>query len=286
MAIPPKSYGYPKAAITADKLPIWQQPLSRFNVAGANDWKVSSLASIDRGIRIEAGTGSGDAVTDVTYEYETMSLPSPPIAAAWYLIVRRRNWSGTGTSTLVAIRGTAEKLLPVVGTGPSNRRDIPGTESDQPLALVLVTQKDSTVGQNIDLRCWASNGGVEIADKLALGYLATPGADVKLGSSIWRYELQANGVWDWMEYEQKGYRDGVVDVRPNASGEATFAFPAFPHGVTGMQLTDVTNSVLDVVIPKVIGLSNGTCAIRTYFGSNGSGPRPYPATFNYLATGY
>lgn len=210
MATPPASYGYPKAAITADKLPIWQQPLARFTVAGASDWKVSSLASIDRGIRVEAGTGSGDAVTDVTFEYETMSLPSPNIASRWSLIVRRRNWSGDGTSKLVAIPGTAAKALPA-------RKDAPGTESDQPLALVRVTQKDTTVQQVVDLRCWASNGGVEVADQLALDYLASPGAAVKLGNTVWRYNLQANGVWGWGD-GNKGWQNLTLGTTPGVSG--------------------------------------------------------------------
>lgn len=191
MAIPPDSYGYPDGEITADKLPIWQQPLARFTVERANDWRVSALQSIDRGVRVEAGTGSGDAVTDVIHEYETMSLPKPDVAQRYYLIVRRRNWAGDGTSTLVAIPGSATKELP-------KRSDRPGDESDQPLALVLVTQKDTTVQEIIDLRCWASNGGVEAADKLALEYLGTPGAAVKIGPAVWRYEMQGNGVWGWV----------------------------------------------------------------------------------------
>lgn len=190
MAAAPISYGYPKASIEANKLPVWQQPLARFTVDGPNDWKVNPLPSIDRGIRVEAGMGSGDAVTDVTTPYDTMALPYPNIASRWYLIVRRRNWSGIGTTTLVAIPGSAEKKLPA-------RSDAPGDESDQPLALVLVTQKDSTVQEIVDLRCWASNGGVEVADKLALEYLGTPGAAVKLGGVVLRFERQANGVWGW-----------------------------------------------------------------------------------------
>ena len=210
MATPPAAYGYPERAITADKLPIWQQPLARFSVATASAWKVSSLASIDRGIRVEAGTGSGDAVTDVTFQYETMSLPSPPIASAWYLIVRRRNWSGVGTSTLVAIRGTAAKELPA-------RKDVPGTESDQPLALVRVTQKDTTVQEIVDLRCWASNGGVEAVDSLALNYLGAPGAAVKIGDTVWRYESQGNGVWGWND-GATGWADLTLGVTAGVSG--------------------------------------------------------------------
>lgn len=283
MATPPASYGYPKAALTADKLPIWQQPLARFTVKGASDWKVSSLASIDRGIRVEVGIGSGDAVTDQTFEYETMSLPSPPIASAWYLIVRRRNWSGVGTSTLVAIRGTATKALPT-------RKDVPGTESDQPLALVRVTQKDTTVQEIIDLRAWASNGGVEVADKLALSYLATPGAAVKLGSSTWRFEKQANNVWDWKEYVAADptaplFRDGYKVVRTNPDGYCTVPYDdPFPGG---------TRIAVPVGMNPPAGMSlvrfvSGEKAAANFLvtATNGEPLRNVSVAIGYIATGF
>ena len=254
MATPPDAYGYPNGSITADKLPIWQQPLSRYSVGGVTDWKVTSLASIDRGIKVEKGTGSGDGVTDVTYEYETMSLPSPPIASAWYLIVRRRNWTAPGTSTLVAIRGTAEKKLPA-------RENVPGAKSDQPLALVRVTQKDSTVQEIVNLSCWASNGGVEAADKLALEYLDVPGAAVKLGRSVWRYEAKGNGVWGWREYPEVSFtvegatpgsgrvsKVGTVTVSTDANGAAAWRFDeSFPTRLFGVVITQAMSPNLGLV---------------------------------------
>ena len=231
MAIPPDAYGYPDAEITADKLPIWQQPLSRFSVEKPNDWKVSALVSIDRGIRIEVGTGSGDAVTDVTHEYETMSLPKPDIPLRHYLIVRRRNWAGDGTSTLVAIPGSAKAELP-------KRSDKPGEESDQPLALVPVMQAESTVGKIIDLRVFAHDGGVEIVHKLALEYLGRPGAAVKLGRSVWRFESKGNGLWEWGEYLPADplsppVRGGYGVVKTIAGGFCTIGYKdPFPGGTT------------------------------------------------------
>lgn len=290
MATPPAAYGYPKSAITADMLPIWQQPLARFSVKGPNDWKVSSLASIDRGIRVEVGIGSGDAVTDQTKDYETMSLPSPPIASAWYLIVRRRNWTFPGTSTLVAIRGTATKALPAPGTGSGNRRDIPGTESDQPLALVRVTQKDTTVQEIIDLRCWASNGGVEVADKLALSYLDTPGAAVKLGPSTWRYERKSNGVWGWQEYKPADptaplFRDGYKVVRTNPDGYCTVPYDEpFPGG---------TRIAVPVGMNPPAGMSlvrfvSGEKAAANFLvtATNGEPLRNVSVAIGYIATGF
>lgn len=240
MAAAPTSYGYPNSAINAKDLPTWQQPLARFSVAGPNDWKVSTLGSLDRGIRVEAGTGSGDAVTDVFTEYETMSLPKPDIASRYYLIVRRRNWTAPGTTTLVAIPGSAARELPAVGLGANQRRNRPGDVSDHPIALVKVTQADTTIQEVVDLRVWAHNGGVEIADKLALNFLAEPGAAVKLGAVTWRYERQGNGVWGWNRGKITQMEN--VTVATNASGDAYFTFPeAFPNRLESLVAMDSTN---------------------------------------------
>lgn len=242
----PVSYGYPNAGITADKLPIWQQPLARFTVGGPDHWKVSSLGSLDRGIRVEAGTGSGDAVTDIITPYETMSLPKPDVAARWYLIVRRRNWSGTGTTTLAAIVGTTS-TNPVL---PS-RFDEPGARSDQPLAMVRVTQADSTVQQIIDLRCWASNGGVEVAHDLALQYLGTPGAVVRTPNGVSRYQRGANNVWGWVPVDDyrptlviedtdataPKIKTDTVTVRTDANGATAIVFKErFPRALASVSL--------------------------------------------------
>lgn len=201
MAVEPTTYGFPGGSIDAAAIPEWVKTArARFSVSGPDDWKVSPLGSLDRGIRVEVGTGHGDGVTVKTHEYETMSLPYPDIATRWYLIARRRNWAGTGTATLVALPAGATPSLPAVGNAATQMKNKPGVESDQPIALVPVTQKDRTVGTGIiDLRAWAGPGGVEAVHSLALSYLAEPGAAVKLGGTVWRYELQANNVWDWSD---------------------------------------------------------------------------------------
>ncbi len=281
MATPPDAYGYPNGSITADKLPIWQQPLSRYSVGGVTDWKVTSLASIDRGIKVEKGTGSGDGVTDVTYEYETMSLPSPPIASAWYLIVRRRNWTAPGTSTLVAIRGTAEKKLPA-------RENVPGAKSDQPLALVRVTQKDSTVQEVVDLRCWASNGGVEAADKLALEYLDIPGAAVKIGSTVWRYEPKGNGVWGWGEYPAYDPPQwGAPTVTTNSEGYGTVLFsPPFPNaGFMAIPVAMPPRGARQGAVTYQLEGVNKTGFNFKAFASTGEAIRNTPLVVAYIALG-
>lgn len=275
MAIEPSTYGFPYASIDAAALPEWVKTARvRFSVSGVDDWKVSSLGSLDRGIRVEAGTGHGDGVTVKTHEYETMSLPYPDIATRWYLIARRRNWAGTGTATLVALPAGAAPSLPAVGNAATQRSDKPGVESDQPIALVRVTQKDRTVQEIIPLNAWAGPGGVEAAHKLALSYLAEPGAAVKVGSTIWRYERQDNNVWDWFEDQRLVFtaanttldaphiRAGTVTIASDGNGAAAITFPSpMPRRLLGAQITQSVASNLGLIhFMYDEGLSNRTRA--------------------------
>lgn len=264
MAAEPTTYGFPYAAINAAALPEWiKTARARFSVSGVDDWKVSPLGSLDRGIRVETGTGHGDGVTVVTHEYETMALPLPDIATRWYLIARRRNWSGNGTATLVALPAGATPSLPAVGNSPTQRSDTPGVESDQPIALVRVTQKDRTVGSDIiDLRAWSGPGGVEVAHDLALSYLGEPGAVVKTPNGVRRYARQGNGVWGWEHVD--AYRpqlviegtdataplikSGTVTVRTDAGGNGVITFKQrFPRALSAAFIQQAVQATLGMV---------------------------------------
>lgn len=282
MAAPPTSYGYPNASINAKDLPKWQHPLARYTVGGPDDWRVSSLGSLDRGIRVEAGVGSGDAVTDVFAEYDTLQIPLPNIAWRWYLVVRRRNWAGTGTTTLVAIpQGTKVEVL------PGSWKDQPGDESDHPLALVRVTQKDREVQEILDLRVWAHNGGVEAAHPLALRFLEAPGAAVKIGAVTWRYERQANGVWAWSR--GRFTQSGNVQVATNAAGDAYIQFPeAFPNRLESVQVTDSTDPAVwnPMVLKWAPGYSSVSRAgVRVYDVSGRPMPNRTGLWMSYTASG-
>jgi len=201
MATPPVSYGYP-GSINAAALATWlpAAAAARFSVVGADDWRVSVLGGLDRGLQVNAGTGCGDGVMDVTAEYETMSLPLVGSGSQWFLVVRRRNWAAPPSTNLVAIPGTSEKKLPA-------RSDNPGFESDQPLALCRVQAGQTIVQEIVDLRCWGGNGGLVAADAMALDYLARPGADVRVGPVSYRYALAADGTWGW-------YSDQPLSLAP------------------------------------------------------------------------
>ena len=252
MAIEPTTYGFPGGAIDAAALPEWVKTArARFSVSGPDDWKVSSLGSLDRGIRIEVGTGHGAGVTVTTHEYETMSLPYPDIATRWYLIARRRNWSGSGTATLVALPGGSTPSIPAVGNASSQRSDTPGVESDQPLALVRVTQKDRTVQEIIPLHAWAGPGGVEAAHDLALQYLGEPGAVVRTPNGVSRYQRGANNVWGWVPVDDyrptlviedadataPKIKTDTVTVRTDANGATAIVFKErFPRALASVSL--------------------------------------------------
>ncbi|WP_315913574.1 hypothetical protein [Arthrobacter sp. lap29] len=191
MATPPTSYGYP-GSVNAAALAFWlpAAAAARFSVAGVEDWRVSVQGGLDRGIRINAGTGCGDGVMDITAEYETMALPLVESGSQWFLVARRRNWSAPATTAPIVIPGSATTALP-------ERSNTPGVESDQPLALCRVQAGQTVVQEIIDLRCWAGNGGMIAASSLAMDYLARPGADVMINGVTWRYQPTRNGSWGW-----------------------------------------------------------------------------------------
>lgn len=210
MALPPTNYGFP-GTINSAALAKWlpHAGKARFSVLGADDWKVSSLPGLDRGIRIEAGIGAGDGVMSDFPEYDTRSLPAPAALgqSVWHLVANRRNWSSPATSMFTSIEGSSQMALPV-------RADQPGIESDQPVALVRVTGGESTVQEIIDLRVWAGDGGLEAAHTLALTFLNQPGAEVRIGKTTYRYTRQSNNVWDW-EADYGVQLEGVpADKRP------------------------------------------------------------------------
>lgn len=283
MATPPDSYGYP-GSVNAAALATWlpAAAAARFSVVGDEDWKVSTLGGLDRGLRINAGTGCGDGIMDVTAEYETLSLPLVGSGSQWFMVVRRRNWATPATTALAVIPGTSEKKLPA-------RSDAPGVESDQPLALCRVQAGQTVVQEIIDLRCWAGNGGVVAADVLALDYLARPGADVLIGSTTWRYRIGDNGAWGWTSNQAQtlsplqvpGYTvsgpitvtsegdkkrvTANLEIKRTANTAASFGGPAFTD--IGVVIPPAARVYLSLYIPVVISGMGVRATAHAYIGA-------------------
>lgn len=167
--------------------------LNRYAVVGPDDFKASNTTG-DRMLSIANGTALGPGSLNVGTAFSPIQFDAVTSGTTrWDLVVLRRNWQpASGTTTLEVVKGGASPVLP-------SRNQNPGVIDDQPLYLQQVNAGSTSLGTRIDLRVWQGPGGAEAADKLALTYLAQPGAAVKVGQSLFRYELGANGVWAWAD---------------------------------------------------------------------------------------
>lgn len=198
----------------------------KYGVSGANDLKVSKTTG-DRMLLISSGVAWGYNIEDTLQTAVSVQLNSVSSGSRWDMVVVRRDV--TAGTTIEVVQGTSAKSLPSLTSAAASH-------PDQPLALCRVTAGSTTVEEIIDLRVWASIGGAEVADKLALEYLKEPGSAVKLGAGLWRYEKQANNVWDWKEYRYADpnsplVRGGYGVVKTIAGGFCTVGYKdAFPGG--------------------------------------------------------
>lgn len=215
---------------------------SLYGVAGAGDLHLTAHPTTPYAVQLSPGEFWGSGVWDQNTETKIVQCPTPARdVVRWDLIAARRDWqpTGGGPTSLIAIPGASSKVL------PNERENRPGVVDDQPLYLVKWRGGRTQPEEIVDLRCWASNGGVEVVDRLALSYLGTPGAAVKQGSTIWRYEAKANGVWGWGNGEAgwvdliMGTTAGVPNVRHAGRWERIGSTPAQARIVAGGNMIQV-----------------------------------------------
>lgn len=209
-----------------------------YGVAAAGDCKVT-VTTGDRTVRVartEAGTGGCwgwgvfcDFTADTTLQLAAAS------GSRWDLIALRRNWASR-TVTPVVVQGTATRGIP-------GRRTAPGTEDDQPLALVRVN--GSSIAEVVDLRCWAGNGGIFAVDELALNYLEAVGSVVTIGNTkfIRKLNSTSNPIWfktadgHAIVSSADKWMAGAIPIATSADSNTvtvariTFADPGFPYHV-------------------------------------------------------
>jgi hypothetical protein len=166
---------------------------SQYGVKSGSDWKVTAVTGADRTVSIAPGFGWGWGVTDKTTANETIQLDTVASGSRWDLIAVRRDWTPTaGESKFVKVNGGATAAI------PSGRLLTPGGIDDQPLALVQVTAGQTQPTAIIDIRCWATNGGMVAADDLCRGYLNRLGTAVWIDDWLWRYQPGLNDVPEWV----------------------------------------------------------------------------------------
>lgn len=207
-AITGSSLGYAGEVNELTGMNYWNRiGASKYGVAGANDLKVSKTTG-DRMLLVSSGIAWGHNIEDTLQTSVSVQLNSVSSGSRWDLIVVRRDV--TAGTTIEVVQGTSSKTLPSLTSTAASH-------PDQPLALCRVTADSTTVEEIVDLRCWASNGGVEVVDRLALDYLGTPGAAVKLGNTTWRYEARDNNVWAWDNGETR-WADLTLGTTPGVAG--------------------------------------------------------------------
>jgi hypothetical protein len=198
MAVTFTSYGYdtttgnPYTEIAwADAHPLIGSGM--YGVRSGSDWKVTAVTGADRTVSIAPGFGWGYGVIDLTTTNDTIQLDTITSGSRWDLIAARRDWTPTsGESKFVKINGGSTKAI------PGGRLVTQGQIDDQPLALVQVTAGQTQPTAIIDLRCWATNGGVVAKDDLAKNYLNRLGTEVYINGVEWRYIPGANDVPEWV----------------------------------------------------------------------------------------
>lgn len=164
---------------------------SHYGVAGAEDWKVTPHATMDRGVNIAVGKGWGHGILDTSDATVSLQGGTVPAGIRWDCVVARRNWSGTGgTTQFLLIPGTGTKQIP-------SRNTTPGTLDDQPIALVQFSAGQTAPTAIVDLRCWGRNGGMTAKDDLAMTYLKEPGSSISINGTTWNCALDANGNASW-----------------------------------------------------------------------------------------
>jgi hypothetical protein len=235
-----------------------------YGVAGANDWKVTAVAGQDRTVSIAAGKGFGFGVADVSDTNETRQLALVPSGTRWDLISAHRDWqpSGGGPTSFTVIQGISTPTIPAA------RVHDPGVEDDQPIALVEVIAGQTGVGRIIDLRCWASNGGLVAADLLARDYLATPGARVLIGNLEYRYLPDSTGSFAW-EYREIMFREwnaqtGITTV--GAGGTKSVSFPAGMFTVAPLVQATKQGAQSAKYVPYVTDITTSGCTVGLYSG--------------------
>jgi hypothetical protein len=238
---------------------------ARYGMVGANDWKVTAVAGADRTVSIAPGKGFGHGIADVSDTNVTIQLDPIGSGSRWDLIAMRRDWQplAGGPSAFVKVTGSSAKGI------PGTRVNDPGVQDDQPVYLVQVTAGDTNPTGFVDLRCWAANGGLVVADKLALDYLAVPGARVLLGGAEYRYIPDAEGDFFW-EARETMFREWnaltTVTLSNSPGGSKAVSFPAGMFDVTPLVTATKQAGNGAKAVPYVTNITASGCTVGLYTG--------------------
>ena len=184
------SYGY-DGPIAANEWALMQQVIGiDYSAATKDACRVTANTS---GVQVAAGQIGGWGVLDVVTASQQVNLSAPGSGASWWMIVARRNWTTKATTFVAIAAGTSRpSILPT-------RLTAPGTQDDQPLALVGWTAGQSQPGSVVDLRVIGIAGQQLAFDTQALQYLTIPGRQVRVGTANWICGVNSTtGTIEWL----------------------------------------------------------------------------------------
>lgn len=240
---------------------------SHYGVSGTNDWKVTTHATMDRGVNIATGSGWGHGILDTSSSTVSLQGNSVGSGSRWDCVVARRNWSGTGGSTqFFLVQGTSTKQIP-------SRNTTPGTIDDQPIALVKFTAGQSAAQEIIDLRCWGRNGGMAARDELVLTYLTEMATQIKIGDVLWTRAPDHNGNPVWTSAAPDG-TIGLFGVDDALQGSPSGNSPFLIQAGSVIQTTD-GNGYCRLTWPKPF--PNGLLTVIAISGDDYAVPRGFPS---------
>lgn len=218
---------------------------AQYGVVGPDDWKVTAHPSTAQAVNVAPGAGWGNFVYDTSDSVVTVQCDTITSGATrWDLITVKRDWQPVnGTTVFSKVTGGTTKTLPTRLTNP-------GVQDEQPIALVQWTGGQTQPTAIVDLRCWATNGGVAAKDDLVKGYLNKPGTQVWLPGAEWRYVPGANDVFEWVNSGgttghayAEAWGSVTINMPSGANfGQAAVTFPAGRFTVAPKMQVSISNS--------------------------------------------
>lgn len=274
MATPFTSFGYP-LSIEAGEWPIFAPKV------GTSPYGVSAGMTLTRGpgdrqVQISVGECWGWGVLDQLPTVQTLTHASVPGAGKRYdLVSVYRDW-GTKETNLRIVQGTNARQIP---PSPSPRAASPSVADDQPIWLVEVIGGQTTVGEIIDLRAWASTGGVYAVDTLVAQYLDLPGTVLDFPKARWSRQRTAVGGLEWKveDTEDTGEQTTGLTVPSGSDWDVeSFVLRRRSGRITGQVIvkrTGTTGGVWAVDSAGRLRTAGGT-AIDTVLATLPAGYRP------------
>jgi hypothetical protein len=190
--------------------------------AAIGELKLTTNAVGDRGASLSAGTAYGHGCVGIWNGSNQFNFAAASgTSDRWDCVVVRRTWSntpGASVTTLAVKTGTSSRALPALVMTP-------GTQTEQPLWLVRVRGGQTSVQEIVDLRCFASNAGVQCFDVLSLNYLNWPGSRVEVSGEFFEYKVNSTSTsvaWEKVGSSTRTPLWGVGNALAGAPGAESF----------------------------------------------------------------